>query len=106
MSHSCHFQTFMMRRTNSASRPQADRVLLARLAFLAGVGIGASRLLLWLDMRRRMMVCDAPFPIALHNQHGEARWGGYRLALLHPCELVKSRYHYSIIPKHDCASIA
>ena len=44
-----------------------------------------------------MVMGDAPFAAALRDQHGKARWTRYRLALLHPCELVKPGDQYGVI---------
>lgn len=52
-----------------------------------------------------MVMGDAPFAVALRDQHGKARGTGYRFAFLHPYELVKPGDQYSVIVNWNGVSL-
>lgn len=44
---------------------------------------------------------DKPFIAILNEQHGEARWSGYRLTVLHPGKLVKASDKHRVITEDE-----
>src|SRR6516165_7764598 len=55
------------------------------------------------NMRRRMMMCYAPFISALGDKHGESRWARNRFAIDHPGKSIKACDHNGAIVDDDCA---
>src|SRR5262245_51074540 len=61
--------------------------------------------LLWLNMRRGVVMSDLPFAATFNDKHREARWCGYGFALPHPGKLVKAGNHDSVVAQHDGAPL-
>src|SRR6266481_5501509 len=60
-------------------------------------------LLQW-NVRRGVVMRNAPFAIALSDEHSEARRSGDRLTILHSRKLIKSGDEDSIVAKHNRSS--
>src|SRR5439155_9502739 len=60
-------------------------------------------LLQW-NVRRGVVMRNAPFAIALSDEHSEARRSGDRLTILHSRKFIKSGDEDSIVAKHNRSS--